>query len=250
MTFRTKQVQPRRCSSVRGLGWHSAHNVISQRRQGLPFCSGVQVARGLGQCLPQSSSDVTGSLHTARALGLGVVCNCPSFPGTPPASANAATSWWKTALTARSLRELFLRVQGRRLVAKPCLYQGQEAKELLLLSTQRTKIGMPPAQTPSSEWSSPPALVEPSCLLSLRASFSLHTERVTHCLPPARCSCEGRLSCIATIPDNKVKGPFSSLGATSAHSPKMLLGSTVTDLSVSLSLFTGATRLLSQADGC
>ena len=38
------------------------------------------------------------------------------------------------------------------------------------------------------------ALVVPSCLLSSQASVSPHRERVTLVLPPACCSCRGRLS--------------------------------------------------------
>ena len=48
---RNKQTQPRPYSCVHALGWHSAHNAISRRRQGLPFCSVVQGDRGLGPCL-------------------------------------------------------------------------------------------------------------------------------------------------------------------------------------------------------
>ena len=103
-------------------------------------------------------------------------------------------------------------------MSNPCLDQGQEAKELLLLWAQRPKYECLLPRHFLHSGARPPALVVLSCLLSLQASFSLHTERVTHCLPPARCSCEGRLSCIATIPD-KVKGPFFSLGATSCTFP-------------------------------
>ena len=40
---------------------------------------------------------MTGSLYTAHALGWGAVGDCPHpFPGTPPATDNAATSWGKT----------------------------------------------------------------------------------------------------------------------------------------------------------
>ena len=52
-------------------------------------------------------------------------------------------------MTPRYFRELFLRVQHRRLVASACLLQGQVAKELLCPWAQRLRTGMLSAQTPS-----------------------------------------------------------------------------------------------------
>ena len=45
--------------------------------------------------------------------------NCPCFPGTLPASANAATSWRKTASDCPFLQEVILRGQGREFGGKP-----------------------------------------------------------------------------------------------------------------------------------
>ena len=69
---------------------------------------------------------MTESLHTTHALGWGAASqDTPVPPRTFPHPRG------RGHLTARSFRELILRVQGRRLVGSTCLHQGQVAKELL-----------------------------------------------------------------------------------------------------------------------
>ena len=147
-----KQKQPRPCGSMRRLGWHSAYNAISRHRQGLPFCSGVQVDSGLGQCLPQPRGDATGSVNTARTLGWGVMGNSPYFPGKPLSSANASTSWRKSATDCPLLQKLFLRVQGRAPGGKHMSAPRTGGLGAALPLAQRHRTGLPSAQTFSSEW--------------------------------------------------------------------------------------------------
>ena len=150
---RNKQTQPRPCSSMRGLGWHSAYSAVSRRRQGLPFCSGVQVDRGLGQCLPQPEE--TRQDHCTRpAPGNGeqwvIVRPSPGNPLPPPTLQHPGG---RRHLTARCSRSCFFEFRAGRLVASTCLHHGQVAKELLYPWAQRHRTGLPSAQTPSSEGS-------------------------------------------------------------------------------------------------
>ena len=195
-----EQTQPRPCCSVLGLGWYSAHNAISRRRQGPPFCSGVQVDRGRGQCLPQPRGDPTGSLHTARALGWGLMGNCPSFSGIPLASANAATSWRKTASDCPFLHKDVSASPGRGTwrQANVCPMDRWPRSCCPLGPRGSGQACLQPRLLPQSG-ACTPALVVPWCLLSSQASDSLHRERVTLVLPPACCSCHGRLSCFTAV---------------------------------------------------
>ena len=64
----------------------------------LTFAPELRQTRCLSQCLHHRRGEATGSLHTAHSLGWGTVEEClHSFSGTPFATHNAATSWWKTA---------------------------------------------------------------------------------------------------------------------------------------------------------
>ena len=44
------------------------HTTISRCRHRLAFTLALRRSRGLAQCFPHRKRDVTGSLHTARAL--------------------------------------------------------------------------------------------------------------------------------------------------------------------------------------
>ena len=91
---------------------------------------------------------MTESLHTTHALGWGAASqDTPVPPRTLPHPGG------RGHLTARSFRELILRVQGRRLLGSTSLHQGQVAKELLCPWAQGPKTGLPSAQTPCSKWS-------------------------------------------------------------------------------------------------
>ena len=153
---RTKQTQPQPCSSVRGLGWHSRHTTISRWRQRLAFCSGTQ-ADSRTRPVP-SPQERRGHRIPAHGLCTGMgSCRgqSPLLPRNPVPPRTLPHPGGRRHLTARSFRELFLRVQGRRLVANPCLHLGQ-AKELLSPWAQRLRTCLLSAQTPFSEWSTRP----------------------------------------------------------------------------------------------
>ena len=117
---RTEQTHSQPCSSVRGLAWHSMPITISWRREGFAFCSGAQ-ADSVSRPVP-SPQERRGDRIPAQcpSTGMGNGGDClHSFPGTPPATHNAATSWWKTAMTDRFSMGLFLRVPGMASGGKP-----------------------------------------------------------------------------------------------------------------------------------
>ena len=167
----------------------------------MPFTPALRQTRGLGQCLQHRREEATGSLHTARALGWGTVGDSlHSFPGTPPATHIAATSWWKAASNCPLLHGV---------VSASCVYgtwwQDQVCpwdrwpRRCCPLGTLGTgQACLLPRLLPQSG-AHAPALVIPSFLLSIQASISPHRERVTLVLPPACCSCHGRLSCFPSV---------------------------------------------------
>ena len=238
-------------ASVLGLGWYSAHNAISRRRQGLPFCSGVQVDRGLGQCLPQPRGDPTGSLHTARALGWGVMGNCPSFSGIPLASANAATSWRKTASDCPFLHKDVSASPGPGTwwQANVCPMDRWPRSCCPLGPRGSGQACLQPRLLPQSG-ACTPALVVPWCLLSSQASDSLHRERVTLVLPPACCSCHGRLSCFTTVSRQQGQWLLLVSRAACCAFPRHAAGERG-DIRVPFlkAVSTGATTFLSQPEG-
>ena len=91
---------------------------------------------------------MTGSMHTARALNRELWGTVPTPSRKPRASSKLPHPGRRRHLTPHYFRELFLRVQQRRLVASARLPQGQVAKELLSPWAQRFRTGMLSAQTP------------------------------------------------------------------------------------------------------
>ena len=216
-----------------------------------PFALALRRTQGLGEFLPHRRGEATGSLHTARALGWGAVRYFPhSFPGHPVHPRTLPHPGGRRPLTARSFRELLLRIQGGRLVASTCRHLEQEAKELLSPWAQGHRTDMPSAQTPSSEWSKRPCpgrpLVSPS-----QPGFHLSAQRAGDTsLTTDPLLLTGLALLLATVSDNKADS-FSSPGQRAAPSPDMLLGSAVTDVSLSLRLFPQAQPSISlRQRGC
>ena len=175
----------------------------------------------------------------------------PPLPLKPRASSKLPHPGGRRRLTPRYFRELFLRVQRRRVVASACLPQGQVAKELLSLWAQRLRTGMLSAQTPSEEWSMRPALLLPSSLRSSQASVSLHRERVTLVLPPAAVPARAGSPASQPFPDQKANGSCSSPWAACCTFHRPAPGErSVRRVPFLKALSTGATALLSQAEGC
>lgn len=125
---RTKQTQRQHCSSERGLGRHCMHTTISRCRQHLAFCSGPQADSGTRRVpSPQERRGDRNPAHRPRT-GMGSCGDCTHFlPGHPVPSRTLPPPGGRRKLAASSLSELFLRVQGRRQVASPCLHQRQVA---------------------------------------------------------------------------------------------------------------------------
>ena len=167
----------------------------------MPFTPALRLSRRLGQCLQHRREEATGSLHTARALGWGSVGDSlHSFPGTPPATHIAATSWWKKASDWPFLHGV---------VSASCGYgtwrQAQVCpwdrwpRRCCPLGTRGTRQACLLPRLLPQRIARAPALVVPSCLLSSQASISPHRERVTLVLLPACCSCHGSLSCFPIV---------------------------------------------------
>ena len=86
---------------------------------------------------------MTGSLHTARALGWGAVGDCPhSFPGHRVHPRMLPHPGAGRHLTARSSWSCFCEFRAGLLVASPRLPYGQVAKELLSPLAQRHRTGL------------------------------------------------------------------------------------------------------------
>ena len=204
-----------------------------------PFALAGRRAQGLGHFLPHRRGEATGSLHAARALGWGAVrVLSHSFAGHPVPPQTLSHLGGRQYPTARSFRKLLLRVQGRRLLASSCLHLGQVAKELLSPWAQGPRTGMPSAQTPYSEWSKRPCLSRP-CVSPSQPYFRVSVQRAgDSCLTTDRLFQTGPALQLASVSDNKASDSFSSPGQRAVPSPDMLLWSTVTDLSLSLRLFT------------
>ena len=120
----------------------------------------------------------TGSLHTAHALGRRTVEDClHSFPGTPPATHNAATSWWKTAsdspfihgvVSASSVYGTWWHAQvcpWDRWPGRCCPLGTRGTRQACLLPRLLPQIG-----------ARAPALVVPSCLLKEQPGFLLYAQ--------------------------------------------------------------------------
>ena len=93
------------------------------------------------------------------------------------------------------------------------------------------------AQTPSQEWSTRPALLIPSCLLSSQASVPLHWERVTVVLPPAAVPARACSLLRNRFQARRPTSPALLPGQRAAPSTDMLLGTAVKSVSLSLRLF-------------
>ena len=142
-----------------------------------------------------------GFLHTARALGWGTVGDClHSFPGTPPATHKATTSWWKTASVCPFLHGVVSASSGYGTwgQAQICPWDRLPRRCCPLGSRGTGQACLLPRLLPQSG-ARAPALVVSSCLLSSQASISPHRERGTLVLPLACSSCHGRLSCFPSV---------------------------------------------------
>ena len=132
---RNKQTQPPHYSTLRGLGCHSMPTTILWCRRGLAFSSGAKVDSGTRTVpFPQKTrGDRIPAHRTFTGMG-----SCgrlsPFVPRIPRASANASTSWSRTASKCPFLLELFLRVQGRAPGGKPtsALWTGGQGAAVLL----------------------------------------------------------------------------------------------------------------------
>ena len=167
----------------------------------MPFASALRPSRGLGQCLHHRREEVTGSLQTARSPGWGTVGDSPhSFPGSPPATRIAATSWWKTASDCPFLLGVVSASSGCGTwwQAQVCPWDRWPRRCCPLGTRGTGQACLLPRFLPQSG-AHAPALVVPSCLLSSQASISPHRERVTPVSPPACSSCHGRLSCFPSV---------------------------------------------------
>ena len=144
-----------------------------------------------------------GDMITAHGpcTGWGTVKVClHSFPGTPPATHMAATSWCKRASDCPFLRGVVSVSSGYGTwwQAQVCPWDRWPRRCCPLGTRGTGQAWLLPRLLPQSG-SRAPAIVVPSCLLSSRGSIAPHMERVTLVLPPACCSCHGRLSCFPSV---------------------------------------------------
>ena len=114
----TKQTEPQSCSSVRGLGLLSMHTTISRFRPCLAFFSGTQAdSRSRPVFSPQERrGNRIPAHHPCTEMGC---CGAffHSFPVHTVPPRTLPHPGGRRSLSVNSFRELFLRVQGRRLVA-------------------------------------------------------------------------------------------------------------------------------------
>ena len=166
----------------------------------MPFAPNLRQTPGLGQCLHHRTEEATGSLHRAHALGWGTVGDClHSLPGTPPATHNTATSWWKTASDCPFLHGVVSVSLGMAPGGKPDCPWDRWPRRCSPLGTRGTGQACHLPRLLPQSGARAPALVVPSCLLSSQASIFPHREWVTLVLPLACCSCHGRLFCFLSV---------------------------------------------------
>ena len=163
--------------------------------------------------------------------------NFPCFPGKPPASANAATSWRKTASDCPYLLEVFLRVQGRELGGKPtsalwtggqgdAVPFGPEAQERPSFSDSFLRLAHAPL--PNRPLMSPE---QPGFFLSAQGAGDICLTSGPLFLPGPALQLRDR------FPTTRPRAPSLLLGQRASLSQDRLLWSPVTDMSLSLRFF-------------
>ena len=136
-------------------------------------------------------------------------------------------------------------------MASPRLPSGQLAKELLSPCSQNHRKGLPYAQIPSSDWSTLPCPIVPSCLLAAGLRLSAQGEGDT-CLATGPLFPPGpSLLLRDRFPTTRPMTPSLFLGQRAALTRDRLLGSAVTHKSLSLRIFPQAQpRFCLRQKGC
>ena len=165
----------------------------------MPFSQALRQTRGLGQCLHHRREEATGTLHTARALGLGTVGDClRSFPGTPPQPTTLPHLGGRRHLTARFSMGLFLRVPGMAPGGKPVCPLDRWPRRCCPLGTRGTgQASLLPRLLPQ-RGARTPSLSSPHVDLADRLP-SLRTGSGDTCLATGLMFVHSRLSCFPSV---------------------------------------------------
>ena len=194
--------------------------------------SGAQADSGARPVLQHRGEEATGSLHTARALGWGTVGDfLHSFPGTPPATHIAATSWWKRASDCPFLHGVVSATSGYSTwwQAQVCPWDRWPRDAVPLGLEAQDRHAFCPGSFLRVEHA--PCPTHPLCLLSSQASVSLHRERV-HMYCHRLLFLPGQAHLLPyCLPTTRPMAPSLLLGRRAAPSPDVLHGSVVTDVS-------------------